>query len=108
VAEYAEVINGKVIRVLVIDDNWAEEKAQELLAKISSNEWVKTYKKVGKEYEYHKETGMFTHKKPFDGWVLDKKREMYIPPIPKPIAIPVGYIVKWSQELRQWILDKVD
>lgn len=107
-SEYAEIVDNKVVQVLVIDDNWSEEQAQEFLAKVSSNKWIKTNEKVGKSFEYHPGIQKFSRKKPFDSWVFDEKRGMYLPPIPKPLSVPIGYIWRWSEELRQWVLEKIN
>lgn len=108
-SKYAEIINNKVNRVLVIDDSWTEEQAQDFLANVSSNLWVKSEKKVGKGFEYRPSAkGKILPPKPFKSWKLDSKRGMWIPPIPKPVAVPVGYIYVWVEELKQWVLEKVD
>jgi len=103
-SEYAEIENGKVIRVVVINDSWTEKRTANFLTGISINTWIKTTKKVGKTYEYHRSTKSFTPKKPFKSWSFDKKSKMYLPPIPRPLAIPVGFIVIWSQKLKRWVI----
>src|SRR3990167_1029708 len=100
---YAEIENGKVKQVLVIDDSWPEAQAQDFLSGISLNLWVKTdiTGSIGGKYagigdEFHPELGNLFIRKPFDSWVLDPERKMFLPPWPAPIAIPVGYIYQWS------------
>ena len=46
-SEYAEIVEGKVIRVLVISNDWTEVQTLDFLSTISSNTWKKTNKKVG-------------------------------------------------------------
>lgn len=107
-ARYAEIIDKEVVRVLVIDDSWTEEQAQEFLANVSSNLWVKTESKAGNGFEYDPEEGSIRRKKPFDSWVYDQERSFWVPPIPRPIAIPVGYMLVWAEDLKTFVLRKFD
>lgn len=105
-AEYAEIINGEVTNLLVIDDLWTEEQAQEFLTKVSTNQWVKTEEKVGLGFEYHTEGKKFTRKKPFNSWILNKKTYEYEPPEPLPKETPKGYYYDWDEKLLKWNLEK--
>ena len=33
---------------------------------------------------------------------------MYIPPIPKPLAIIAGYVWVWSQKVGEWVSAKIE
>lgn len=110
-SNYAELVDNKVVRVLVIDNSWTDQQAQEFLSTISSNTWmnVESYSRyVSKDDEFHPQLNKFIPEKPFNSWILDEDRGMYLPPIIKPLAIPVGYVVLWSEELKRWILEKVN
>lgn len=107
-ANYAEIINGKVNQVVVFNGTEVEALIW-LTENVSSNKWVLTKedgsmrgKYAGIGDEYHSDINIFI-RKPFDSWTLDKNRKMYIPDISKPIAIVVGYIWKWSIQLKDWV-----
>lgn len=110
---YAEIVNGKVSRVLVVDGTEDEAKTW-LLLNVSKNKWITTdvrgknkNKYAGKGDEYHADVDKFISKKPFDSWTIDKERGMYIPPLPKPLAVVVGYVWKWSVKLGEWVQVKL-
>lgn len=105
---YAEIIDGKVAQVLVVDGSEAEAVAW-LKANVSTNEWLKTEKDGSKRGkfagvgdEFHADIDVFI-KKPFESWALDKGRKMFLPPIPKPLAILVGYAWQWIEATGQWV-----
>lgn len=107
-ANYAEIIDGKVSQVIVYNGDDLEAIAW-LNVHISTNEWIRTKedgsnleKYAGIGDEYHPELNAFVYK-PFDSWLLDEGRKIYLPPIIKPIAIPVGYIVYWSEVALRWL-----
>lgn len=112
---YAEIVDNHVNQVLVMNQDWSHEEIIDWLhANVSTNEWVETAmdgsirnKYAGRGDEYKPEIDSFVTKKPFNNWVFDEDRKMYIPPLPKPLAVPLGYIVKWSQELGDWVLEKI-
>lgn len=113
-SNYAQVRDGKVIQVVVINDSWTETEAQDFLDKVSSQDtWIKTSgdgsirsKYAGIGDEYHSDLDAFVAK-PLESWVLDRERKIYIPPWPKPIAVPVGYIYHWSKQAKDWVLRKL-
>lgn len=107
-SEYVEIVNNEVARVLVIDDAWTEEEAQAFLSSISSNVWIKSEDKVGRGFEYVPEEGIIRRKKPYQSWIYDYQRKMWIPPIARPLAVPIGYMVKWSEDLKNWVIEKID
>lgn len=111
-ANYAELNSeNKVLRVVVINDSWTEQMAQSFLKGISDNVWIKDDSSihVSKGHEYHSIEGkqFFTFKKPFSSWILDKELKIYLPPIPRPLAIPVGYVVYWSEKLKSWVQRRI-
>lgn len=114
-AYFAEIENGKVKQVLVLNDSWTEQESLDWLQeKVSSNLWVKTdingsirNKYAGIGDEYHSDIDKFISKVPFESWVLDKERGIYLPPIPKPLALVVGYAWKWSVKLKNWVQIKI-
>lgn len=110
---YAEIIDNEVARVLVVDGTEAEAKLW-LALNVSTNTWIKTTldgssrnKYAGVGDEYHSDVDKFVYKVPFESWILDKDRGMYLPPIPKPLAIVVGYIWEWSVQLKNWISERL-
>lgn len=111
---YAEIVEGKVKRVLVIDGSTAEVLLW-LSLNVSLNLWVETsldgsirnkYAGIGDEFD--PDIDKFIRTVPFPSWVLDKERGMYMPPIPRPIAILIGYVWRWSIELKDWIKIKTE
>lgn len=111
--EYAEIKDGVVLQVLV-KDGTKEEAIQWLKDNISENEWIvaKIEDDKGRSVatrggKYNIELKHFVNKKPYSNWVLDKKRMMYLPPLPKPLAIPIGYIMVWSQKAGVWVSKKI-
>jgi len=111
---YAQVKDGKVVQVLVINDAWTEKETQEFLDTVNSvDTWVKASKdgNVNKKYagigdEYHPDLEAFISK-PHASWVIDTKRKMYLPPWPAPISIPIGYIYVWYEVTKEWTLRKL-
>ena len=111
--EYAEIKDGVVLQVLV-KDGTKEEAIQWLKDNVSDNKWIHSVSEdvSGKTVatrggEYNVKLKHFIRKKPFSNWVLDEERKMYLPPLPKPIAIVVGHIWRWSQKTGEWISEKV-
>jgi hypothetical protein len=112
--EYAEIENGVVLQVLV-KDGTPEEAIQWLKDNVSANEWVvaeleddKGKSVATRGGEYNVKLKHFVRKKSFESWVFDEERLMYIPPIPKPLAIIVGYVWVWKQKAGEWISKKID
>ena len=108
-ATYAEIIDGQVAQVLVVGGT-EEEAIGWLRANVSENEWVKTAidgsirgKYAGKGDEYHPDLDAFVRKVPFKSWKLDRETKMYLPPIPRPLAVAVGHIWVWSEKALKWI-----
>lgn len=111
--EYAEIINGVVNQVLVVDGT-KEEAIQWLKDNVSNNEWIHSVVEAqGKKTvatrggTYNVKLKHFIRKKSFESWVLDEDRLMYIPPIPKPLAVIVGYIWVWKQNIGEWVSEKI-
>ena len=108
--EYAEIKDGVVLQVLIVDGT-KEEAIKWLKDNVSSNEWIiaksPTLGKASRGGEYNSELKRFMYKKPFSSWVLDTNRKMYLPPLPKPIAVVVGYVWEWSQKLGEWVSKKI-
>ena len=106
--KYAEIIGGKVARVLVVDGTEAEA-LKWLKDNVSTELWVKTAedgsirgKFAGVGDEYYTDIDVFI-KKPFKSWTLDKNLKMYLPPLPKPLAVPIGFAWFWVEKVGAWI-----
>ena len=114
-SRFAEVINGKVIRVIVIEQSeidtgkWGDP-----------NNWIQTsyntkrgkHKKggiplrgnfAGVGYEYDRVNDLFLIPKPYPSFVLDKATATYKAPIDKPLD---GQLFKWNEEFQRWDEDK--
>lgn len=106
-AYYAEIENGKVKQVLVINDAWTNEQATKWLkANVSDNEWMETkidgsvrdrYAGIG--YEYHKDLDSFILPKPFESWQLDVQTKEYKAPIEMPKD---DKLYRWEESAKQW------
>tara|TARA_R110000868_G_scaffold138476_3_gene352644 strand:- start:260 stop:616 length:357 start_codon:yes stop_codon:yes gene_type:complete len=111
--EYAEIKDGVVLQVLV-KDGTKEEAIQWLKDNVSDNEWVHSVVEdaLGKTVAtrggtYNVKLKHFIRKKPFNSWTLDEGRLMYLPPIPKPLAIIIGYVWVWKQKAGEWVSTKI-
>lgn len=91
-AHYAEIINGKVERVLVTDNNWTkEETLLWLYENVSKNLWIQTsynanirakFAAIGDEYR--KDLDIFVEPKLSELWGdLDINTGLYSKPKPK-------------------------
>ena len=109
-ANFAELSEeSRVLRVLVFNGTEAEGIAH--LKATYGGTWVLAGdgdkgKHAGIGDEYHADINIFI-KKPFNSWVLDKNLKIYLPPIPKPIALVVGFIWAWSEAVKSWVRERV-
>lgn len=111
--EYAEIKDGIVLQV-VVRDGTEQEAIQWLKDNVSGNTWVKADVEDGKGKsratrggQYSTKLKHFIRKKSFGSWILDEDRLMYTPPIPKPLAVIVGYIWVWKQQIGEWVSIKI-
>ena len=89
---YAEIVDGIVNQVLVIEDSWTEQEAITWLkTNVSDTSWIETKmdgsirgKYAGITDEFHAEDDFFVGKKPYKSWVLNKKDKKYDAPKVKP------------------------
>lgn len=103
---YAEVIDGKVTRVLVVEGT-VLEATRWLRNNVSKNRWVKTCDKgsfrnkyAGVGDEYHKELNAFIPKKKYASWILNEEKFEYEPPIAKPSEGNYD----WDEDIKKWKL----
>ena len=108
-AYYAEIENGTVKQVVVIDAVATEVEAQKFLETVSANQWVATCyggsfrkKYAGIGDEYHADLDAFIHK-PYKAWVLDAVAKEYVPPHLAPVA-DEGFEYVWSDQTDDWEL----
>lgn len=108
-AHYAEIENGIVKQVLVLDDALTEDEVQTFLDIVSVDQWVKTccegsirQKYAGIGDEYHANLDAFI-RKPHKAWVLDAEAKEYVPPKPVPVA-GEGFEYVWSDQTDDWEL----
>jgi hypothetical protein len=86
----AEIVNGKVIRVIVGDTEWA-------ISRLGGN-WVDTTElQVGAGYTYDEENG-FRPEQPYPSWTWSI--DGWQPPTPYPTDNKF-YI--WNEELKLWV-----
>lgn len=110
-ALFAEIIDGKVNQVLVL--NMSDEDSLQWLAEnVSQNDWIKTEengsirnKYAGRGDEYHADIDSFVHK-PFPSWVLDKVAKKYKSSKIKPDPKPEGFYYEWDESTLDWVLIK--
>lgn len=106
-AHYAEIKNNRVIRVLVMNDDWSEDQCLQWLAKhVSDNQWLQTSyngnirsKYAGVGDEYHADIDAFVGRKPYNSWLLDKDKKCYVAPQPMPKD---GGDYIWNERLQAW------
>lgn len=106
-AHYAEIINDKVARVLVMNNDWTDQECKEWLAKnVSKNEWVQTSyngnirsKYAGLGDEYNRDLDAFVSPKPYPSWQLNRESKRYEAPLQMPDD---SKPYKWNEELGRW------
>ena len=112
-AHFAEIVDNKVVRVIVIsneviNDNGTEreELGQAFLRKLlnSSSTFKQTsynasFRKnyAGEGYTWDEQNDVFIPPQPFPSWTLNGKTFKWDSPVPK----PVGYYV-WNEEGLEW------
>lgn len=109
-AHYAEVIDGKVTRVLVIDNEWSQQETFDFLMAVSQHTWVQAsynsrirghYPALGDTYS--EELDLFIAPKPYNSWLLNTSTGFYQAPIPMPND---DSRYAWDEETKSW--SKVD
>ena len=105
-AHYAEIENGIVKQVVVIDNSWDAVKTGLFLQSLSNNQWIQTsfnskirghFAGIGDRYDSEKD--IFIAPKPFDSWILEEKTGSYISPKPMPDD---GNSYKWNEIEGNW------
>ena len=98
---FAEVINGKVQRVIVADQSFIDS------GKVGDpKNWIETFMDgsvrknyAGIGYEYHKDIDAFVAPKQFSSWVLDKNDGEYKAPKAPPND---GKRHLWNEDRQDW------
>jgi hypothetical protein len=106
-AHFAEVVDGIVVRVLVVPDS-QEHRGQEFLADDLGlgGTWVQTsynanirknYAGIGMAYDAERDA--FIAPKPYPSWVLDEETCQW----QAPVAFPTdGIMYEWDEETTDW------
>ena len=103
---FAEIKDGLVIRVLKFDGT--ELEGIDFLKSNLGGTWLLSTdeNKASKGHELHSD-GKFSLPKPFNSWGYDSKAGIYLPPLPRPIAVPVGHVWVWLEASGKWVANKV-
>lgn len=98
-AHYAEVIDGKVTRVLVIDNEWSQQETFDFLMAVSQHTWVQAsynsrirghYPAIGDTY--NEELDIFVESVFPEGWVLNVQTGFYEEPPLQPVYISANLV----------------
>lgn len=109
--------NNVVLQVLVVDNNElldetgqeSEQKGIDFLISWSGGytNWKQTsyngtFRKnyAGINYVYDTDRDVFIPPKPFNNWILDEVKCIWVPPVPHPA--PDGNEYAWNQETTSW------
>ena len=108
---YAELKDGKVLRVIVVNDKDAptEKQGIEFCKNLLGGEWVETdydgksrkqYAGIG--YSYDSEKNVFISQKPYPSWTSDEKSDWKAPK-EKPKD---DKMYSWNEEKLEWEKEK--
>jgi hypothetical protein len=111
-SHYAKVVKGKVVNVIVADENYIKkmidnspgqwiQTSYNTSAGVHSFDQSKALRKnaAGIGYSYDKERDAFIPPKPHDSWVLNETTCLWEPPVAMPTD-EKSY--KWNEETKQW------
>lgn len=104
-SRFAEIVNGKVVRVIVAEQDFIDKQ---------SGTWIQTSynTRKGKHlngktplrknfagigYEYSEKFDAFIPPKPYSSWVYDEEIGQYVAPVKKPDG---NYV--WIEETKKW------
>ena len=94
---FAEVDeNDKVLRTIVAEQPFIGSGVVG-----DSTRWIKTDKKVGTGYTYHKVLRAFVPPKPYSSWVLDKVSLKWKAPKNKPSS-DSNKVYEWDEDKQNW------
>lgn len=109
---FAEVINGKVVRVLSVDQeyinsgrlgnkkNWIQTSFNTRAGKHKTGGKPLRKNFAGIGYTYDKKLNAFIPPKPFDSWNLNKESCLWEAPIKQPTSKDGVYL--WNEKKIQW------
>jgi len=121
-AHFAEVIDGVVVRVLVVEqefidtgklgpkENWVQTSynTRANVHKLGGTPLRKNYAKIGMIYDSERDA-FYSHQ-PFPSWTLNESTCQYEPPIPMPTdddhQSPTSHTkkgYKWDEDTTSWI-----
>ena len=105
--EYAEIIDGVVNQVLVVDGA-KEEAITWLNTNVSKNQWLHSVSEdakgktiAGRGGEYNSKLKHFIPKKPFNSWVMNDDKLCYDAPVAKPDE-KIGSTYGWDEDNLKW------
>lgn len=105
---FAEIKDGNVLRVIVVDDKDAttEESGINYCKNLLGGKWVQTSyngtirkQYAGKGFKYDKEKDIFISPKPYESWSIDDKGD-WNAPIKQPEVPSV-----WNEKEQAWEVD---
>ena len=112
-AHFAEIIDGIVQRIIVVNNNEllvdgeeSEAKGREFCKSLLGGEWIQTSYSgsirgcfAGVGYEYRKDADVFIAPQPFKSWKLNSSYKWEAPK-PYPIDESTYY---WNEDSQEWI-----
>ena len=113
-AQFAEIVNGIVTRVIVVSDADTSKDGKEdgaigaaFCHKLLGGEWVQTslhnnirYNYAGVNYAYDTVRDAFIPPKPYPSWVLDENVMRFFAPVPCPTE---GFPWVWDEPTLSWV-----
>ena len=104
-AHYAQINNNIVQSVLVTDNNWTDQEAQDWLAANVGGTWVQTsfnnnirkqFAGVGMTYDVVKDK--FISPQPYASWALDVNDDWQ-----SPTPVPAEGMWQWDEDTLAWV-----
>jgi len=110
-AHFAQIIDGVVTQVIVVNNNElmvdgveSESKGVEFCHNLFGGEWVQTsynnnFRKqyAGQGYTYDRESNVFISPQPYGSWTLDENQDWQ-----PPVARPEEGFYTWNEDTQTW------
>jgi hypothetical protein len=119
-AHFAELDqNNKVIRVLVVNDDYlkdengneVEEIGKTHMESTLGGKWIQTsynnnirVRYAGIGYTYDETLDAFIPPKPHNSWILNETTANWEAPVPMPDDAPEGSYYQWNEDIINWEL----
>jgi hypothetical protein len=96
-ANYAEIINGIVVNVVVATEEWVDAQTDRLFVQYHDHNPAS----IGCPYE----DGFFYFPQPYPSWT--KQQGSWVPPTPMPTDAPLGQAWVWNEANTAWVLVQI-